>query len=122
MQALIIGASGLIGSELLKIILDDPAFSLVTVVVRKRLPYKNPKLTQVLSNFEELEKNKEQLTGDVLFSCLGSTKAKTPDLKEYYKIDHDYPLLASKFALKNGVKFIHIVSSIGAKYSSPSTY
>ena len=110
MQALIFGASGLIGSELLKIILKDLSYTNVKIVVRKKLPINNPKLSQIISDFEGLENIKEQLVGDVVFSCLGSTKAKTPDQKEYYKIDHDYPLKASGLALINGAKYLHIVS------------
>ena len=122
MRALIFGASGLIGSELLKLTLNDPYFSSVTVVVRKRLSLSNNKLTQIISTFEELEENQMSLQGDIVFSCLGTTKRKTPDPKEYYKIDHDYPILASKIALKNGAKYIHLVSSLGASNSSSSTY
>jgi len=122
MQALILGASGLIGSELLKIILNDPSYINVKIVVRTKLPIDNPKLSQIISDFDGLESNKEHLVGDVVFSCLGSTKAKTPDQKEYYKIDHDYPLKASGFALINGAKFLHIVSSLGANISSSSSY
>src|SRR5690606_226972 len=122
MQALIFGASGLVGSELLKLVLNDPFFSSVTIVVRKKLAINNNKLTQIISTFEDLEKNHDKLLGDVLFFCLGSTKNKTPDPEEYYKIDHDYPLLGSKLALKNGAKFIHIISSLGANTSSSNSY
>jgi len=122
MQALIFGASGLVGRELLKLILNDPFFSSVTIVVRKKLPLSNDKLTQIISTFEELKENRHSLVGDVLFSCLGSTKRKTPNPKEYYKIDHDYPVLGSKLALENGIRFIHIVSSIGSNNSSSNSY
>lgn len=122
MRALIFGASGLIGSELLKLALNDPYFSSVTIIVRKRLSLSNTKLTQIISTFEELQENQDSLQGDILFSCLGSTKSKTPDQKEYYKIDHDYPVLGSKIALNNGAKYIHLVSSVGANASSSSTY
>lgn len=122
MRALIFGASGLVGSELLKLILNDPFFSSVSIVVRKELPLINDKLTQIISNFEDLEKNQDKLVGDVLFSCLGSTKRKTPDPKEYYKIDHDYPVLGATLALNNGMKFIHIVSSLGSSSSSSNSY
>ena len=122
MQALIFGASGLIGSELLKLALNDPYFSSVTIIVRKKISLSNNKLTQIISTFEELEENQDSLQGDILFSCLGTTKSKTPDSKEYYKIDHDYPVLGSKIALQNGAKYIHLVSSLGSNSSSPSSY
>jgi len=122
MKALIFGASGLVGSELLKFVLNDPFFSHVTITVRKKLPLTNPKLTQILTTFENLEENKNKLIGEVLFSCLGSTKAKTPNYKDYYKIDHDYPLVGSQLAIQNGTKYMHLVSAIGANSSSSNTY
>jgi len=122
MRALIFGASGLIGSELLKLALNDPYFSSVTIIVRKRLSLSNNKLTEIISTFEELEENQDSLQGDIIFSCLGTTKSKTPDQNEYYKIDHDYPVTASKIAIKNGAKYIHLVSSLGANSSSSNTY
>ena len=122
MQALIFGASGLVGTELLKLLLIDPIFTSVRIVVRRKLPLSHQKLIQIISTFEELESNRDKLQGDVLFSCLGSTKRKTPDTKEYYKIDHDYPILGSKLALENGIKSIHIVSSLGANSSSSNSY
>ncbi len=122
MRALIFGASGLIGSELLKLALNDPYFSSVTIIVRKRLSLSNNKLTQIISTFEELEENQNSLQGDIIFSCLGTTKSKTPDQNEYYKIDHDYPVTASKIAIKNGAKYIHLVSSLGSNISSSNSY
>jgi len=122
MRALIFGASGLIGNELLKLTLNDPYFSKVAVVVRKKLPIANFKLTQIISTFEELEANRNSLQGDILFSCLGTTKSKTPDPNEYYKIDHDYPVLGSKIALENGAQYIHLVSSMGADSSLSNSY
>src|SRR5690606_5995895 len=122
MKALIFGASGLTGSELLKIVLDDPYFSSVTIIVRKELPIKNDKLTQIVSTFEELEANRDKITGDILFSCLGSTKKKTPHPRDYYAIDHDYPVNGSKFAIQNGTTSIHIISAIGSNTSSSNSY
>jgi len=122
MRALIFGASGLVGGELLKLLLNDSSFSLITIVVRRKLPETNPKLTQIISTLDELGENSNKLVGDVIFSCLGSTKKKTPNVEDYYKIDHDYPLIGSEIAIKNGAAFIHMISALGANSSSSNSY
>lgn len=122
MKAILLGASGLIGGELLNLLLADSNYSKVKIIVRKELPIKNEKLEQIIADFSTIEANKDKLNADVVFSCLGSTKKKTPDLKEYYQIDHDYPLLVGKLAKDQGVNSFHIVSSLGANSSSSTFY
>jgi uncharacterized protein YbjT (DUF2867 family) len=122
MDALLLGASGLIGGELLKLLLEDPAFHKVKIVVRKKLSINHDKLEQIVVDFSTIGDHQDKLKVDVVFSCLGSTKKKTPDLKEYYKIDHDYPLLVGKITKDQGAKSFHIVSSLGANNSSSNFY
>ena len=122
MEAILLGASGLIGGELLKLLLADPTYSKIKIIVRKKLAVVNEKLEQIIADFSTIEAHKEKLKADVVFSCLGSTKKKTPDLKKYYQIDHDYPLLVAKLAKDQEVNSFHIVSSLGANSSSSSFY
>lgn len=122
MEAILLGASGLIGGELLKLLLADSNYSKVKIIVRKELPIANDKLEQIIADFSTIEANKDRLNADVVFSCLGSTKKKTPDLKKYYEIDHDYPVLIGKLINNQGLKSFHIVSSLGANSSSSNFY
>lgn len=121
-KAIIVGASGLIGGSLLDILLQSREYDKVVILVRKELPLENQKLTQLTINFDQPENYSAQIRGDALFCCLGSTFKKTPDLREYSKIDHDYPLRLAQMALKNGVGQFHLVSAIGANPSSSNFY
>jgi len=121
-KAIITGASGLIGSSLLTILLTEPAYAEITVLVRKKIGITHPKLTEILVDFDKLDDYTGDINGHVLFCCIGTTKNKTPDLKDYYKIEHDYPLTLGQLALKNGVKQYHYVSSIGADKNSSAYY
>jgi uncharacterized protein YbjT (DUF2867 family) len=121
-KAIIVGASGLIGSSLLTILLNEPAYAEVVVLNRKKTGITHPKLTEVLVNFDTLDDFAEEINGHALFCCIGTTKNKTPDLKEYYKIEHNYPQQLGQLALKNGVKQYHYVSSIGANKDSSAYY
>jgi NAD(P)-dependent dehydrogenase (short-subunit alcohol dehydrogenase family) len=118
-KAIIVGASGLIGGKLLKELLNHAEYDEVLVLVRKELPVQHKKLVQLVIDFNELPKYAASLTGHAVFSCLGTTKANTPDASQYRKIDHDYPLEIARLAKANGVKQFHVVSAIGANANRP---
>ncbi|HEY4326224.1 MAG TPA: NAD(P)H-binding protein [Mucilaginibacter sp.] len=121
-KAVIAGASGLIGSNLLNILLQRPDYDEVLILVRKRLPIEHKKLTQLEIDFDHLNEYSKSITGHAIFCCLGSTRKKTPDLTVYRKIDHDYPLQLAQIAHQNGIAQYHLVSSIGANASSSNFY
>ena len=121
-SAIVLGASGLIGSHLLSLLLKEPRFDSIKVIVRKLLPFQHPKLIQIIADFEHLELKKEEIKADIIFCCLGSTQKKTPDLDLYKKIDHDYPLYFAREGLKNGLSQFHLVSALGANSKSTNFY
>jgi len=121
-KAIIAGASGLIGSELLSLLLADAVYTEVVALVRKELPVQHKKLVQLIIDFDQLTNYASAITGDVIFCCLGSTQKKTPDLNIYRKIDHDYPVQLAQLAFKNSVKQYHLVSALGADISSGNFY
>jgi len=121
-KAVIAGASGLVGSELLSILLEQTQYHEVLVLVRKELPVQHKKLVQLIVDFDNLDQHQQAITGHAIFCCLGSTKSKTPDLSLYRKIDHDYPVKLAGIALKNNVPHFHLVSAIGANSKSSNFY
>jgi uncharacterized protein YbjT (DUF2867 family) len=121
-KAIIAGASGLIGSSLLTILLNEPIYTEVTVLVRKKTGITHPKLKEIIVDFDKLDNFIADINGHAIFCCIGTTKNKTPDLPDYYKIEHDYPVKLGQLALKNGVKQYHYVSSIGANKNSSAYY
>jgi uncharacterized protein YbjT (DUF2867 family) len=121
-KAVIAGASGLIGSHLLDILLQSDYYDEVLALVRKELPISNKKLVQLVVDFEKLNEYKPSIAGHAIFCCLGSTKKKTPDLAIYRKIDYEYPLKLAVLAKENGVKHYHLVSAIGANPEAPNFY
>jgi uncharacterized protein YbjT (DUF2867 family) len=121
-KAVIAGATGLIGSKLLKLLLASEDFGEVLVIARKSTGVVDKKLKELLINFDELDAHADQLTGHAVFCCLGTTKKKTPDMAAYGKIDRDYPIKLAQLAAKNGVEQYHVVSSIGANSSSSNYY
>jgi uncharacterized protein YbjT (DUF2867 family) len=121
-KAVIAGASGLIGGELLQIILQENYYEEVLILVRKEIPVQHKKLVQLIIDFDNLDQYQYSINGHALFCCLGSTKRKTPDLNIYRKIDHDYPVKLAQIIKQNNVPHFHLVSAIGADSSSSNFY
>ena len=122
-NALLFGASGLIGSHLLEQLIKDEAFSKVTLLLRKELPIQDPKVSQIVLDFnapESWEKHFESV--DVTFCSIGTTRNKTPDLTAYRKIDFDIPVNAIHIAEKAKVGKFMLVSSVGADAKSKNFY
>lgn len=121
-KAILLGASGAIGSSLLQQLLNDSNYTEVLALVRKDLNLEHPKLKQLVLNFDELNKYAAEITGDVVFCCLGTTKSQTPDQTQYRKIDYQYPLDVAWIAQTNGAESYHLISSIGANKNSSVFY
>jgi uncharacterized protein YbjT (DUF2867 family) len=121
-RVIIAGASGLIGSELLKLLLEDRNIGEVVALIRSPLPVNNSKLLQIIVDFDSLQNWKNVIYGDALYCCLGSTKMKTPDLNDYRRVDHDYPLSLAKIAEENKIPQFHLISALGADRNSKIFY
>ena len=120
--AIIAGASGLVGSSLLQLLLNHKVFEKVIVISRRNLHIEHQKLKTLIINFDNLEDYKDQIQGDVLYFCLGTTRSKTPDLQEYKKIEHEYSLKLAQICRGNGIPQFHYISALGANPSSSIFY
>ncbi len=120
--AIVIGATGLVGSYITLKLLDDNRYSKVKVFVRNSLEVKHPKLEEHIVDFEKLELWKDEIEGDELYSALGTTIKKAGSKDAQYKIDYTYQYETAKAAAKNGVKSYMLISSAGANYKSSNFY
>lgn len=121
--ALILGASGLVGSELLKILLTDERYGKVRTLGRKKLAESNPKLAQFTGDLFQIENERVAFEGvDDLFIAIGTTRAKTPDKSTYEAIDYGIPTAAAQVAKAAGIKNVAVVSSMGANAKSSIFY
>ena len=118
--AIIIGATGLVGSKLVEQILDNPAYSKVVLLLRKPLNINHSKLIQEVIDFDNPDASK--IVGDDLFCAMGTTLAKAGSKEAQYKIDCTYPYEIGKIAKVNGIKQYILVSSLGANFQSSNFY
>jgi uncharacterized protein YbjT (DUF2867 family) len=119
--AIILGASGLVGSKLLRLLLEDETYTNVVAYVRKPLELDHEKL-EVRERDLLDESAFADARCDDLFCCIGTTQAKTPDLTEYRKIDYGIPVNAARSALNLGMQRCLVISSMGAKVDSRTFY
>lgn len=122
--AIVAGATGLIGSQLVAYLLDDPSYERVLALVRKKLERTHPKLIQVVTHFDEnLEHEiKTYLPGSDLFCCLGTTIKKAKSKEQFRKVDLEYPMLLGNQALNFKATYFGIVTAMGADAGSKIFY
>ncbi len=118
--AIVIGATGLVGSILVKQICENPNYSKVVLLLRKPLNISHSKLIQEVIDFDKPDSSK--IMGDDLFCAMGTTLAKAGSKEAQYKIDCTYPYEIGKIAKANGVKQYILVSSVGADVESSNFY
>ncbi|MFY9154187.1 MAG: NAD(P)H-binding protein [Prolixibacteraceae bacterium] len=118
----VIGASGLVGNELVLQLLNYYEFDLVRIFVRRATGIIHSKLEERIIDFEEPETWSKFVRGDVLFSTLGTTikTAKTRD--KQYRVDFFYQYEFAKAAAENDVSTLILVSSMGANARSSVFY
>ncbi len=122
MKAIIIGATGLVGGGLTKLLAEHSLVTQVEVFTRRDLGMTHPKVKVHLVDFEKVDLWKDKLKGDVLFSALGTTLKAAGSKEKQYLVDHDYQLKVSESAALNGVKTYVLISSVNADPKSPFFY
>ena len=120
--AIVLGASGLVGTELVHQLLNSVEFGEVKIFVRRTLEISHPKLEEHIIDFDNLSSWKQKLVGYALFSCMGTTIKTAGSKEKQYMVDFTYPYNCIEAAIENGTKQIILVSSIGAKETSSNFY
>lgn len=116
--ALLVGATGLVGSFVLEQLLQDSSFDSVVVLSRKSLNKNNPKLKEVIVNFDELGKYSNDIKADAVFCCLGTTIKAAGSQEAFKKVDYEYPLRVAEIAKQNGTQTYLLISALGSSKSS----
>lgn len=122
LTALLIGATGATGFELLQQLLTDEKYSSVKIFIRKNISLEHEKLEKHLVDFDKIETWKEKLKGDVLFSMLGTTLKVAGSKENQFKIDYTYQYEVAKFAKEMGVKTYVLISAANADAKSFQFY
>jgi uncharacterized protein YbjT (DUF2867 family) len=119
--AVVAGASGLVGSECLRQLLQSSDYDQVIAMVRRPLETSHPKLFQINVDFSNLPIRSEFAGADV-FSALGSTMKQAGSREAFRRVDYDATLSFAKMAAEGGARQFVLVSSIGANSHSATFY
>ena len=122
LNALVIGATGATGRELVNLLLQNENFSSVTIFVRKKPDINHDKLKIYCIDFSNFDKYKDLVKGDVLFSALGTTLKAAGSKEKQYLVDFTYQYKFAQIASNNNVNSYSLVSSAGANSNSMFFY
>jgi uncharacterized protein YbjT (DUF2867 family) len=120
--AVIVGASGLVGNELLQLLLNDDRYERVVVLVRIALATQHPKLKQQLVDFDQLDQVADYLIGADVFCTLGTTIKKAGSQAAFTRVDRQYPFKLAELSKQQGASSYLIVTAIGANPRSSIFY
>jgi len=122
MKALLIGATGATGKDLLQVLIQDSDYLEIVTFVRRATGFNHPKLKEVVTDFDNLETVAQHITGDVLFSCLGTTLKLAGSKENQRHIDLEIPFQFAEMAKRSGISKIVLLSAYGASITSKVFY
>ena len=123
MKAILLGATGAVGRDLVRQLLQDDRFTELYLLVR-RIPegLSSPKLRIELLDFDQPDQWPELPEADVLFSSLGTTLRDAGSQAAQYRVDYGYQYEVARRAAARGVPHYILVSAWGAKPKARSFY
>ena len=120
--ALLFGATGLVGSHLLNLLISNNNYSKIKVFVRSSIELNDPKIEIIQTDFNNLKNHREDIKGDDCFFCIGTTKKNSPDKNEYKRVELEVPKQVAQIAKSNLVNSFVFVSSGYADPKSSGDY
>jgi len=122
-SAVVFGATGLVGKELINALLENNDFESITAVVRKQLVLTDSKLKQIkLPDFSKLMDLRDRLKAGVFFCCVGTTIKTAGSKEEFARVDLEIPKNIARLAEALSITSLVAISSIGADANSSNFY
>ena len=121
-KAILLGATGLVGSEVLQFLLESKYYGKITVISRRSTGIQHPKLHEINIDFVSLTDISNEIVGDDVFCALGITLKKAGSKEAAKKVEFYYPLEIARIALQNGARQYLLVSTLGANAQSSNYY
>src|SRR6266567_2138462 len=120
--ALVAGASGLVGSRVLRLLLQDPSYERVTVLARRELPLSHKKLEQRVTSFDRLAQIADFPRVHDVFCCLGTTMKQAGSPDAFRKVDFTYVVELARVAVRHRASQFLVVTAVGADPQSRILY
>lgn len=120
--AIVVGGTGLVGKALVNQLAAADHIGRVVVLARRTLSHPSDKVVCHMIEFDKLDQHADLFRGDMLFSCLGTTRKQAGSIEAQRIVDFDYQYQAAQLAAKQGVEHYLLVSSSAANASSNNAY
>ncbi|MBD8037624.1 NAD(P)H-binding protein [Solibacillus sp. A46] len=120
-SALVVGATGLVGSALVKLLCESDEYAAVNVLSRRPLDFSHPKLDVKICEFDQIDECDFEFAHEV-FCCLGTTMKKAGSKEQFEKVDFEYPLTVAALAKNKGVGHFIVISAMGANEKAFAYY
>lgn len=120
--AILVGGTGLVGSQLLKLLIEDKTFSRLIILTRRSTGVVNDKIEEHIVDFNDISSFSNKIVGDVLFSCMGTTLKQAGSKSAQFLVDFTYQYEVAQAAAKNNVPDYVLISSAGANPESRMFY
>jgi uncharacterized protein YbjT (DUF2867 family) len=121
-RVLLVGATGLVGRELLGQLLEDPDVAEVVALVRRPSGVNHPKLTERIGSLEDPSASLGERKVDQVFCALGTTIKEAGSQERFREVDFDYPMAAARYGRGSGATHYLLVSALGADSHSRVFY
>ena len=122
MKALVIGATGAVGRDLVSELLQHDCWEEIHIFVRRSCGLRDSRIKEHIIDFEKPKTWEDLVKGDVLFSALGTSRKQAGSKDAQWRVDYDYQYEFARAARRNGVRELVLVSSLGADAKSSYFY
>ncbi|PKF86374.1 oxidoreductase [Bacillus sp. BA3] len=120
--ALILGATGVVGTQLVKQLSNSKIYSEIHLLTRREMKFTEPKCTGHVVDFDNLSQYAYLFNVTDVFICLGTTIKKAKSKESFRKVDYDYIIEAAKMAKTSNVEKLLVITAMGANSKSKFFY
>lgn len=121
-QVMLVGASGLVGRQVLAQLLLHEAVARVVAPTRRALEAVHPRLLNPVVDFDALPLQAPWWKVDSVVCTLGTTMKQAGSRAAFQRVDHDYPMQVARRALQGGALSYALNSAAGADPASRFFY
>ena len=120
--AVIAGATGLVGNDLLHKLLSTEHYTGIIALTRRDFPVDHPKLRKIVTDMARPAQALEGCRPEDVFCCLGTTMAKAGSKEKFYEVDFEFPMALARATRGLGARKFLLVSALGANKRSAVYY
>ncbi|MBY6035890.1 NAD-dependent epimerase/dehydratase family protein [Fictibacillus nanhaiensis] len=121
-KVIVAGSSGLIGREVIKQLIINPAYEEIIVLVRKPSSLKSSKVREIIFDFSSAEYELEPIQAESMLICIGTTMKKAKTKEAFKEVDLHIPVKLAKLAKKLNIHNVSVISALGAHSQSSFFY